>query len=318
MSVKAVEIETVAIVASLVQVAQDVVELTLVPADGAQLPPWEPGAHLDVVLGDGLVRQYSLCGSPSVRDSYTVAVLRAPDSRGGSEAVHRLAEGQRVTIRGPRNHFGLEDSARYVFIAGGIGITPIIPMIEQADASGADWILHYGGRTSGSMAYRERLAAHGDRVRCVPGDERGRIDLEAALDVETADTLVYCCGPESLLAAVEERCAGWPAGSLHLERFSPREHELDGEDSAFEVVLEQSGMTLTVEPGVTVFDTMRAAGVAVLGSCLEGVCGTCEQGVLAGEVDHRDSVLDDDERAANDCMMVCVSRARSPRLVLDA
>jgi ferredoxin-NADP reductase len=264
------------------------------------------------------VRQYSLCGSPAERRCYQVAVLKVPESRGGSQAVHRLAEGDRVRIRGPRNHFTLNSSPRYIFIAGGIGITPLIPMIQEADAAGADWVLHYGGRSERSMAFVEALAAYGDRVRLVPQDTAGMLDLDAILGTRTPDTLVYCCGPEPLLRAAEERCMAWPPNSFHLERFTAKERSDEEEDTAFEVVLQRSGKTITVEPGVTVFDAMRAAGVSVLGSCLEGICGTCEQGVLEGEVDHRDSVLDDDEREAMNCMMVCVSRARSPRLVLDA
>jgi len=191
-------------------------------------------------------------------------------------------------------------------------------MIEEAEAAGATWELHYGGRTARSMAFCDLLSKYAERVHLVPQDELGLLDLDHILGSPRPGTLVYCCGPEPLLRAVEERCTTWPPGSLHLERFSAKERTDDGEDTAFEVVLQRSGKTLTVEPGVSVFDTMRAAGVSVLGSCLEGTCGTCEQTVLEGEVDHRDSVLDEEEQAAHDCMMVCVSRARSPRLVLDA
>ncbi|TIC87375.1 oxidoreductase [Nocardioides sp. GY 10113] len=312
------ELATTTVVTALETIADDVVLLTLTPADGAELPAWTAGAHVDLLLGEDLVRQYSLCSSPAERGHYQVAVLRTPDSRGGSTAVHALTEGTRVEIRGPRNNFDLADSPRYVFVAGGIGITPILPMIEAAEAAGAEWELHYGGRTSESMAFRDLLAKHGDRVHLVPQDRAGLLDLDSVLGRPRPDTLVYCCGPEPLLAAVEERCASWPAGSLHLERFAAKEREDTGDDTAFDLVLERSGITVTVEPGVTAFEAMRAAGVGVLGSCLEGVCGTCEQTVLEGEVDHRDSVLDEDEQAANDCMMVCVSRACGARLVLDA
>jgi len=312
------EFESDVTVTAIERPADDVALLTLTRRE-APLPPWTPGAHIDLVLGDGLVRQYSLCGHPSDPDSYRIAVLRAPDSRGGSVAVHGIGAGDRVRIRGPRNHFPLVRAPRYVFVAGGIGITPILPMIEEADAAGADWTLHYGGRTRASMAFRETLAAHGARVNLVPQDEAGLLDLAAILGTPAPDALVYCCGPEPLLAAVEERCAAWPAHALHLERFSPRPRDADdADDSSFELVLRRSGRTLRVPPDRSVFDTMRAAGVSVLGSCLEGICGTCEQAVLEGEVDHRDSVLDEDEREANDCMMVCVSRVRGPRLVLDA
>ena len=312
------EFETEAVVAGLEGIADDVVLLTLTSVDGAQLPPWTPGAHIDLILGDDLVRQYSLCGSTADRGRYQVAVLLAPGSRGGSEAVHRLTEGRQVRIRGPRNHFPLVRSPRYLFIAGGIGITPMISMVEEADAAGADWELHYGGRTTQSMAFRDLLGKYGDHVRLVPQDQAGLLDLAGLLSTPSPDTVVYCCGPEPLLHAVEQECQSWPPNTLHLERFTAKERADDAEDTSFEVVLQRSGLTLQVEPGITVFETMRSAGVSVLGSCLEGVCGTCEQTVLEGEVEHRDSVLDEDEQASNECMMVCVSRSRGPRLVLDA
>jgi ferredoxin-NADP reductase len=311
------EVETEVHVVGVETIADDVALLTLSPGAGT-LPAWTPGAHVDLLLGEELVRQYSLCGSPADRSAYQVAVLRTPDSRGGSSAVHALAEGATLRVRGPRNHFPLVAGARYLFLAGGIGITPILPMIEEADAAGAEWELHYGGRTADSMAFRDLLAKYGDRVRLVPQDTDGLLDLAGLLGTPRPGTLVYCCGPEPLLAAVEESCRSWPAGALHLERFTAKEREDDGADTAFEVVLQRSGLTLTVEAGTSVFDTMRQAGVSVLGSCLEGICGTCEQNVLEGEVDHRDSVLDEEEQEANDCMMVCVSRSLGPRLVLDA
>jgi ferredoxin-NADP reductase len=298
--------------------AEDVALLTLSHPASGHLPPWTPGAHIDLILGEDLVRQYSLCGSPADADAYQVAVLLAPDSRGGSAAVHRLAEGDRVPIRGPRNHFPLVASTRYVFIAGGIGITPMLPMIEEAEAAGADWDLHYGGRSRTSMAFTDLLSKYGDRVHLVPQDEAGILDLDAILGRPTPETLVYCCGPEPLLAAVEQRCETWPGHALHLERFAAKPRESEGDDTAFELVLQRSGKTIEVGPEVTVFDAMRSAGVSVLGSCLEGICGTCEQTVLEGEVDHRDSVLDEEEQESNEVMMVCVSRCRGPRLVLDA
>jgi ferredoxin-NADP reductase len=315
------EHESDLVVASATHVADGVVELRVADESGAGLPPWTPGAHVDLVLGDDLVRQYSLCGDPADPESYTVAVLLEPESRGGSSYVHdKLTTGGRVRVRGPRNHFPLLASPRYEFIAGGIGITPILPMVAQADASGADWHLSYGGRTPASMAYADRLVAtYGERVTLVPFDQDGPLDLPTILGGPAADTLVYCCGPEGLLGAVESVCAAsWPAGALHLERFAAKASEppADGERS-FELELAASGVTLRVPPDKSVFDVIQDAGISVLGSCHEGICGTCEQVVLEGEVDHRDSVLNASERAANDAMMVCVSRCLSDRLVLD-
>jgi ferredoxin-NADP reductase len=300
-------------------VAEDVVALTLVSPSGEALPSWSPGAHIDLVLGDDLVRQYSLCSSPGDDGAWRVGVLRTPDSRGGSRRVHEeLTEGAAVTIRGPRNHFPLAPSGRYLFIAGGIGITPMLPMIAQAEASGADWRLLYGGRHRASMAFLPELADYGDRVTVVPQDEAGFLDLDGALGTPQDDTLVYCCGPEGLLAAVESHCATWPSGSLHLERFAAKPQESDdAANESFELVLQQTGVTVTVAPDVSVFDAAVAAGANVLGSCMAGVCGTCETEVVEGDVDHRDSVLNDDEREANEFMMICVSRCHSARLVLD-
>ena len=312
------EFEADLVVEKVEEVARDVVAVTLVRPDGEPLPDWTPGAHVDLVLGDGLTRQYSLCGRTSETHSWRVAVLRAPQSRGGSEAVHHLGEGATVRVRGPRNHFPVVMSSRYLFIAGGIGITPILPMIDEAVAAGADWELHYGGRSRSSMAFADELVArHGDRVHLVPEDERGMLDLAEILGEPRPRTLVYSCGPEPLLAAVEERCSQWPPGSLHLERFSARPTDAPSEESSFEVVLQRSGKTLVVPPDQSVFEVVRAAGISVLGSCLEGICGTCETEVVDGEVDHRDSVLDEEERASNEVMMICVSRCRSARLTLD-
>ncbi|MFF7448957.1 MULTISPECIES: 2Fe-2S iron-sulfur cluster-binding protein [unclassified Streptomyces] len=295
-------------------VADGVLALTLRHPLGERLPAWEPGAHLDVVLGPGLERQYSLCGDPADRDTWRIAVLREPAGRGGSAHVHeQLGQGDKVRVRGPRNHFALRPAPRYRFIAGGIGITPILPMLAEAEARGAQWTLLYGGRTRDSMAFTRELSAYGDRVTVAPQDETGLLDLASVLDDVPEGTLVYCCGPAALLDAVEARC---PAGLLHLERFTPKE-QVSGEDTAFQVELARSGRTVTVPPEVTVLDAVRAAGVEVLFSCTEGTCGTCETDVLEGDPDHRDSVLTDEEREAGETMMICVSRCRGGRLVLD-
>lgn len=292
------------------EVADGVRLLRLADPSGGPLPPWRAGAHIDLYAGD-LVRQYSLCGDPADAARWTVAVLREPEGRGGSAYVHdKLAEGDLVHVRGPRNHFPLADAPRYRFIAGGIGITPLLPMVAAADAAGADWTLDYGGRTRASMAFADDLlAAYGDRVRLHPQDRVGLLPLADLLAAAEDGTLVYCCGPTPLLTAVEERCAAWPDGTLHVEHFAPKQELHSAGDGSFEVELADTGLTLTVAPDRSVLETVRAAGVEVLSSCEEGTCGTCETGVLAGVVDHRDSILTAAERAANDVMYVCVSRA---------
>ena len=300
--------------------AEGVVSLTLADPDGAQLPAWTPGAHVDVLLDDTLVRQYSLCGPPADQHTWRLGVLLDPAGRGGSRRMHEaLQVGNSVAVRGPRNHFPLHAAPRYLFIAGGIGITPILPMISVATDAGADWTLHYGGRRRSSMAFIDELAAFGDRVTVWPEDERGMLALADILGSPAEGTLIYCCGPEGLLAAVEQQCIAWPAGSLHIERFSakPQAEAPPGGDAAFDVVCQRSGVTVTVPAGKSIIDAVEEQGVSVLSSCQEGVCGTCETRVIEGLPDHRDSLLSEDERAANEYMMICVSRAQSERLVLD-
>ncbi|MFY1576393.1 PDR/VanB family oxidoreductase [Verrucosispora sp. WMMD703] len=297
--------------------AEGVAVLSLCRPDGGDLPAWTPGAHLDLELGPGLVRQYSLCGDPADRATLRVAVQLEAEGRGGSRHVHeRLTPGATVRVRGPRNNFPLVAAPRYLFVAGGIGITPIRPMVAAADAAGADWRLVYGGRSRATMAFADALREkYGDRVSLYPQDEVGLLDLDELLG-QPVDGLVYCCGPEALIAAVEQRCRTWPAGALHVERFTPLA-PTEAADAAVEVELALSGRTLTVPPGTSILEAVEAAGVQVLSSCREGTCGTCETGVLDGVPEHRDSLLTEAERAAGDTMMICVSRSVTPRLTLE-
>jgi ferredoxin-NADP reductase len=314
------EYEADLVVAQKETVADGVVALTLTDANGRELPAWTPGAHIDLVLPDpSLSRQYSLCSNPADRRAWRIAILREPKSRGGSEFIHDvLKTGDTVRVRGPRNHFALVDAPRYLFIAGGIGITPILPMIATVNAVGADWKLLYGGRRRASMAFLDELALYGDRVRVCPEDEEGLLPLGSVLSPPRDDTLIYCCGPEPLLVAVEGRAGSWPTGSLHFERFKAKPTEAaPAVAETFEVVLQRTGITVTVPPDKSILEVVEAAGLYVLSACREGICGTCEQQVIEGEPDHRDSVLTPAERETNEVMMICVSRCRSPRLVLD-
>jgi ferredoxin-NADP reductase len=297
--------------------ADDVVFLTLEADDGSELPPWKPGAHIDVVLANGLTRQYSLCGDPNDEMHFVVGVLKAHTSRGGSQFIHEeLSVGDAITVRGPRNHFRLVEAERYLFIAGGIGITPIAAMIREVEALDKPWDLVYGGRTANSMALRDELVGYG-RTTLWPQDEKGIIDLAGVLASPSAEVAVYACGPEPLLLAVEAICEkSWPAGALHLERFGAKKVDTTA-DQAFEIELASSGLRLTVPADKSVLHVLEDAGVRVLSSCGEGTCGTCETDVLEGTVDHRDTVLSPEDKASNSCMMVCVSRASCPLLVLD-
>lgn len=310
------EIDTV--IAEINEEANGIRSLRLASADGEKMPEWTPGAHIDLVLNADLERQYSLCGDPSDLRTWQVAVLREPTSRGGSEWVHdKLSVGDRLLVRGPRNNFELVDADEYIFIAGGIGITPILPMVAKCEEMNRPWRLVYGGRSESSMAFREILGTHDSKVTFWPQDLNGIIDLDTLLGVPLENVAVYCCGPGVLLDAVEERCEGWPAGSLHLERFRPKAGALEGINTAFEVELDFSDMVLTVGPDESIVDVLEAAGVHVPTSCREGTCGTCETVVLDGTPDHRDSFLTDQEKESNEVMMVCCSRAKCNRLVLD-
>ncbi|MEV0912386.1 PDR/VanB family oxidoreductase [Streptomyces hokutonensis] len=288
-------------VAARETVADGVVQLRL---EGRDLPGWEPGAHIDLVLPSGLVRQYSLCGDPADSSSYTVATRLVDGGRGGSREVHeQVRVGAELEVRGPRNRFPLVEAPAYVFVAGGIGITPMLPML-RALPDGADWRLLYAGRTRESMPFLAEIEELGaDRVTVVAGLP----DLDGELAAVPEGAVVYCCGPEGLMAAVAER---FP--DVRLERFAPR---ASAKGEAFELELRRSGRTLTVPADSTVLAAVRAELPNTLYSCEQGFCGTCQQRVLEGEVEHRDELLTDAERA--DSMLICVSRARSVRLVLD-
>ncbi|MFJ9677251.1 PDR/VanB family oxidoreductase [Streptomyces sp. NPDC101194] len=293
--------------------AEGVVRLRL---EGSDLPAWQPGAHLDLLLPSGLVRQYSLCGDPSDRDTYTIATRLVEDGRGGSREVHTdFHEGMEVEVRAPRNRFPLAEAPAYLFVAGGIGITPILPMLRSVAASGAEWRLLYGGRSRASMPFLdeiEKLGAEGGRVTIVPADEAGHPDTAAALANTVEGTAVHCCGPEPLMDAV---AAALPPGrTLHLERFTAATTS-STDSGPFEVELRRSGRTVRVAPDQSVLAAVREELRHVSYSCEQGFCGTCQQRVLEGEIDHRDELLTDSER--DDSMLICVSRCRGERLVLD-
>ncbi|MEU1956014.1 PDR/VanB family oxidoreductase [Nocardia rhamnosiphila] len=314
-------IDTALVIVQREEVADGVAAFCLAPPGGGQLPAWSPGAHVDLVLGKGMVRQYSLCGDPADQSLWRVGVLLDPGSRGGSAHIHaHLGVGDQVHVRGPRNRFPLESAQRYVFVAGGIGITPLLPMIKEAERSGAEWVLTYGGRSRLSMAFLEELAPFGDRVKVRPQDEFGLLDLEAALGGSRADTLVYCCGPEPLLQAMTEVCSRWPAGDLHVERFgaSPTVSVVDdGAGGAISVELRRTGVTVEVPGDKSILEVVNKAGANVMSSCEYGICGSCETTVLDGIPDHRDDVLTARERESGKSMMLCVSRAWTDHLVLD-
>lgn len=327
------DVERDLVVAARTDLAAGVVALDLASPNGRDLPAWEPGSHIDLVLDDGratgptrLERQYSLCGDPGDRATWRVAVLREDGGRGGSVRVHDdVREGQRVRVRGPRNHFSFDPAAASTlrFVAGGIGITPIVGMVHAAASAGLDWTLDYAGRSRTSMAFADRLAsAHPASVRLHPSDEHDRLDVDAFAAELDAGTAVYACGPARLLDALRAAVKrhGWDAdGMLHLERFEAVEYGEPVWPHPFEVELALSGTTVTVSPQQSVLEAIeeQSPETLVLSSCRLGTCGTCEAAVVAGEIEHRDSVLTPLERAEGAVMMVCVSRAACSAIVLD-
>lgn len=302
-------------------VADGVVSIELEAPDGSVLPMWTAGAHIDLHCAgpDGtMVRQYSLCGDTSDRRSYRIGVRRDESGRGGSRWVHdTLTVGDAVGVGGPRNNFPLVDAPQYVFVAGGIGVTPILPMIAAANASGASWSLAYGGRNRASMPFCDHAALQGSgSVSIVPEDELGLLDLDALFADPAPGTAVYCCGPEPLLQAMEKRAAAWTEATLYIERFTAKEIETEA-DTAFEVEIASTGKVLTVPSDRSTLEVLLDAGLPVLFACEEGTCASCETKVICGEVEHRDSLLRPEEQAANNVMFPCVSRAKSARIVLD-
>lgn len=299
--------------------AQDVIGLDLVAVQNDALEAWAAGAHIDIELADGLVRQYSLTGSSTDQSRYRIAILREAAGRGGSIRAHDLREGDEIAASAPRNHFELLAAPSYLFVAGGIGITPILAMIEAAEAQGAAWRLAYGGRSLASMAYASDLQARfGDKVALYPQDQSGHLPLAEIFAAKPAETLVYCCGPEPLLAAVEAQAALWAnPEDLHLERFTAKAVEAPPSgERGFEVYCATSDITLQVPPDRSILEMLEGAGIEVMVSCCSGTCGTCETVVLDGIPDHRDSVLTKAEQAAGKTMLVCVSRALSDRITL--
>jgi ferredoxin-NADP reductase len=313
--------------------------VVLCDPDEGELPAWQPGAHIQLALPSGRVRSYSLCSEPDDRSNYRIAVLREDDGQGGSVEVHTECRiGSRLRSSLPRNEFELTAAAGYLLIAGGIGVTPLLPMAKRLAKQGARWRLLYLGRSKPTMAFQDEIAALGGAAQVVARDECERLDLDSVIRSEPLSSAIYCCGPNSLMVAVAD-VAKATGHSLHVERFGrpdlartvPAERwstlELADEvattaertdpEEPFEVELAASRKVVIVERDQTILSYVRSIRQGLTFSCLEGYCGTCETAVLAGAPDHRDTVLSDDERAANATMMICVGRSKSARLVLD-
>ncbi len=291
---------------------EDVVSLQLVPAAGGSLPTWHPGAHVDVELPSGRLRQYSLCGDPADHSRYRIAVRRIADGGGGSIELHALRPGDELTLRGPRQAFPLITADRYLFVAGGIGITPILPMVRAAAARGADWQLVYTGRSRASMPFLDELATFGpERVLVRPDDEAGPPAGADLLAPGPYGAALYACGPPPMIDALRSAPRSQRVSSLHHERFSPPP-VVGGRP--FQAVLARSGHVVPVGADETALTAVLRVLPDIAYSCQQGFCGTCPVALLGGEVEHRDRCLTDDQRATR--MAICVSRA-SGRVTLD-
>ena len=300
----------------------DVRHFTLAAIAGT-LPPFSAGAHVDVHLPGGLVRQYSLCGDPDAGGAYEIAVLREPASRGGSVAMHGLEAGARLTISPPRNLFALDETAsKTLLFAGGIGITPLLAMARRLHRLGADFELHYCARTPARAAFLEALRQAPFAARVVTHFDDGApnqaLNAPALLAHPDAGTHLYVCGPGGFMAHVlaSAQAAGWDETRLHREYFTAPATQTGG-DQAFEIEIASTGQVLTVPPERSAWAVLDEAGLFVPVSCEQGICGTCLVGVKSGLPEHRDSYLTDAEHAANDQFTPCCSRAKTARLVLD-
>jgi vanillate O-demethylase ferredoxin subunit len=313
-----------AIITRKLPLATDICLFELSSADGEPLPTFSAGAHIDV-HGNGLIRQYSLCNRPGEKGVYQIGVLRDPASRGGSVAMHACADGEVLDISEPRNHFPLDPRAKHtILFAGGIGITPILCMATELLDAGRSFELHYCTREPVRAAFLERLAEPGlkEHARAFfdsDGPEQ-RVDLQTVLARPDEGTHVYVCGPAGFIEAVLGTASnsGWPAANLHREYFGVEQAPVARDsDAAFQVTLSSSGKVVDVPAGTTVVEALRTHGIEIPVSCEQGVCGTCLTRVLAGEPDHRDVYLTDEERAANDQFLPCCSRSKTPELVID-
>jgi vanillate O-demethylase ferredoxin subunit len=287
--------------------------------DGAVLPAFTAGAHVDLHLPNGLVRQYSIANAPHERDRYLLGIRREDRGRGGSRFLHDAVRvGALLKVGGPRNNFPLiEDAAASVFIAGGIGITPIRSMIHRAEAIGQPWRLYYAVRWRAEAIFAPELIALGDRVVLHVDEEQGGrlLDLPGIVAASRAGAHFYCCGPTPMLAAFRAATAAVHAGHAHLESFSG--DAVPATQGGFVLELARSGRRIPVPPGTRIIEALRDAGVTVQTACEQGICGTCETRVLQGTPEHRDQLLSDEEKAAGRTMMICCSGSLSEVLVLD-
>jgi ferredoxin-NADP reductase len=291
--------------------------LVLIPSDSRPLLPFDPGAHIDVQIPCGPTRQYSLCGALSDPTCYRIGVRDIPGGVASEFFHRRLRVGDLLAIGPPRNNFRFKSAPKYLFIAGGIGITPLLPMMHSATCHDADWTLRYCTSRLEETPFLNDIKALRGRIFLHTSEPHSRLNVSEALGDLAPDTRVYCCGPDRLMDAVKSATAGWPRDMVNYEWFKPQSSQTDAVPSSIKVICERSNKVVEVAPDQTILAALIAAGIDVPKSCEQGICGTCEVDVLKGEVDHRDSILSPSERQLNSTMMVCVSRAKGSTLVLD-
>jgi ferredoxin-NADP reductase len=299
-------------------VARDTSIYELTNVAGTPLPPYAPGAHIDLHLPNGIVRQYSLLEPEPSGETYSIAVKRDPASRGGSRSVHEeLRVGQTLTISAPRNNFPLVENASHVILlAGGIGITPIWCMAQRLHKLGRSWALHYACRSRADMAFLDALAEMGKAHFHFDDENQGKVlDVGSIVAGAPRDAHLYCCGPTPMLQAFEQATASWPRAQVHVEYFTPKPQP--AKKGGFVVELARSGQEFVIPEGESILQVLLNAGVDVDYSCELGICGACEQRVLAGTPEHRDAILSEEEQAANTRVMICCAGCKSERLVLD-
>jgi len=325
-------IASVAQAATAAQTAEEVIDVRLTAiryaardtnmyeftrVDGKPFPPYEPGAHIDLNLPNGIVRQYSLIEAEPDPHTYTIAVKRDPASRGGSRYVHdELHVGKTLTITGPRNNFPLvEDASHVILLAGGIGITPIWCMVQRLEKLGRSWKLYYACRSRADTAFLDALARKTPSQFHFDDEAGGVLNVAAIAGAAPKDAHLYCCGPTPMLNAFESATANWPRDQVHVEYFTPKQEP--AKTGGFIVELARSGKEFVIPEGKSILQVLLDAGVDVDYSCELGICGACEQRVISGIPEHRDSILTEEEQASNTKVMICCAGCKSERLVLD-
>ena len=306
-----------------VREAEDIASFELAGIDGAPLPPFSAGSHIDVQVPGGITRQYSLCNDSSEQHRYRIAVLRDANSRGGSTGMHeQVSEGDVLQISTPKNHFPLHPAAHTLLLAGGIGVTPLLCMAQRLATTGASFALHYCTRSEERTAFRDEIArsAFGQQVHFHfdSGPAEQKLNLDALIATPEAQTHLYVCGPAGFIDHVvtTARAKGWAGDQIHMEYFGAAPQDTAG-DASFDVKIASTGRTYAIAPGKTIVEVLKTHGIDILTSCEQGVCGTCITRVLEGEPEHRDMYFTDEEKARNDQFTPCCSRARSKTLVLD-